>query len=310
MLFIIPQVVINSFTIVRSSHRCAGKSIHIPLRFSASLRQSIDWVKQEPLESIIPEEDAHAIISELLGNEQLINDSEQLILKNLDSIEEKLRKETKSIGELLGEGTTNKILRSVEKVEGYDSRSVKAFLESDAINALFAKILYDGIFEFFQKIDFLGNIISSLPILGPIRKQIIKETRRSIDKSLGPLVQNFLGTYTKIAVLQASDFILSPSNRKVFTSANVKLVSNILDRPLNSLVPSSEVNEKLKKDTLLYLRNADMESVEKYLTYLYKWTGDKCANDFVDVDMLLEVSPTLQRTLENIDERIRGANDV
>mmetsp|Transcript_6865 Transcript_6865/g.14294 ORF Transcript_6865/g.14294 Transcript_6865/m.14294 type:complete len:314 (-) Transcript_6865:27-968(-) len=292
---------IKSFAPIRLFHRSPVK--HSSICLSPSVRQSVDWIKKESLESILPVKDAHAIISELISHESLMDDSEHLISRNLDSVEKKLRKETRSLQEVFGKDITDKLLSSVQNIDAYDSGSVKTFLGSDAINALLAKILYNGIFEFFQKIDIFGNIINSLPILGPIRQQLIKETKKSLDKSLGPLVQNFLGTYTKTAVLQASEYVLSPSNRKAFASANVKLVSSILERPVSSLIPSSEIIEKLKKDAFLYLRNADTESVDKYLTFVYKLLGDKCVDNLINVDLVLEASPTLQKTLDNIWER-------
>jgi hypothetical protein len=275
---------------------------------SESARPAIDWVKQKSLDSLLRKEDALAIISEILASDSLIDDSEELVSQNWNKIETRLRDETRPVSEILGKETTNRILKSVESLEGYDPEAVKAFLSSTAINNLFSRVLYDGIFEFFQKIDVFGNIINGLPIIGPIRKQIVVETKKQLDRSLGPLVQNFLGAYTTIAIKQASDYVLSPANQKAFGGANVKLISSLLDRPINSLLPASEMSEKLKTDSFEYLRSVQVDDLEGYVDFVYDFAGDKSLDRVVDVDKLLEASPTLQRTIDNIWSRSSRAS--
>jgi len=160
-----------------------------------------------------------------------------------------------------------------------------------------------------------GNIINGLPIIGPLRKKIVVETKKSLDRSLGPLVQKFLATYTKIAVFEASEFILSPANTKVFASANVRLVSSLMDRSVNSLLPPAEMSDKLKDDAFEYLRNVDTESVERYLGFTYDILGDKSVDSVVDTDRVLDASPTLRRTIDTlwdkaINARLESTEDV
>ena len=272
-----------------------------------SARPAINWFKQETLESLLPKEDALAIISELLSDDALIDDSEILVKRNWESFEKRLQEETRSCSDILGEESTERILNAVQSLDSYDPQSVRAFLSSDAVNNLFGKILYDGIFEFFQKIDVFGNIVNSLPIIGPIRKQIVSETKRQLDRSLGPLVQSFLGQYTKIAVAQASDYILSPSNQKAFGTANVRLVSNILDRPINTLLPPSDLSENLRVKTFDYVRSIESEEINQYVDFIYDFVGNKTVDRFVDVDRILEASPTLQKSIDSIWTRATDA---
>jgi hypothetical protein len=145
-----------------------------------SARQAIDWVRQETLTDLIPKEDVLAIIDELLSNEALMDDSEELVTKNWEKLERKLREETRPPREILGLETTDRILASVQSMDGYDPQAVNAFLESEAVNSLFSRVLYDGIFEFFQKIDVFGQIINGLPILVSILQCILKCPRRTI----------------------------------------------------------------------------------------------------------------------------------
>ena len=273
----------------------------------ASAQPVVDWYVNETLESLLPKEDALEIVSEILANDALVNDTEALLSKSWEKLEKKLREETRPASEIFGKKTTDRILQSIEGLNEYDPDAVRAFLGSDAVNALFAKVLYDAIFEFFQKIDVFGNIVNTLPILGPIRRQIIIETKKSLDRTLGPLVQSFLGTYTKIAVLEAVEFVLSPSNRKSFGSANVRLVSSLLERPVESLFPPVETTNKLKNNAFEYLRNVSMDEVEQYLGYVYDFVGDKSLDSVINVDRLLDSSPTLRRTVDSLWDRALNA---
>mmetsp|Transcript_11823 Transcript_11823/g.18317 ORF Transcript_11823/g.18317 Transcript_11823/m.18317 type:complete len:318 (-) Transcript_11823:162-1115(-) len=269
----------------------------------ASSRKVIDWYVQQPLESLVPKEEALAILSELINSDAMIDDTEALVSRNWDSLDRRLREESRSTAQILGQETTDRVLRSVSNLNEYDSGAVRAFLESDAINNLFAKVLYDGIFEFTQKIDIFGNILSRLPIIGPIRKQIVSETKKNLDKTLGPLVQQFLGTYTKVAVGEATDFVLSASNRESFGAANVRLVSSLMERPVNSLLPDKSVTDKLKDDAFSYIRNVEIEDLRSYLDFAYDFIGDKSVENVVPVDKFLDASPTLQRTVDNLWEK-------
>lgn len=267
----------------------------------SSLRSSfpIEWIASEQLDSFLPKNDAIMILKELLADESLLDDSEQLVTKNWNSLQKRILEETRSVRELLGDETSDRLLKSVQQISNYDPDAVKAFLESDAISALFSKVLFDGIFEFFQNIDPLGKIVDQLPIIGPIRQQIISETKRNLDRTLGPLVQGFLKGYNRVAISQAVDFVLSPANRDAFNSANVKLVSSLVDRPINTLFPA-DIGNKLIKDAYGYVRNANIEEIENYVALVYDIIGDKSIENVVDVKRVLVASPTLQKTVDNL----------
>ena len=107
------------------------------------------------MESLLPRDGLRAILSELLSDDSLIDNSEELFLRNWNKLESRLRTEERSLRELLGQRTTEEMLQAVQKINEYDPEAVQAFLSSPAINKLFSKVLYDGIFEFFQKLMFL-----------------------------------------------------------------------------------------------------------------------------------------------------------
>ena len=145
-----------SFSLSRTTHWLDSNE---SLQMAATAREAINWIKAEQLESILPKQDALNILDELLSDEELINDSESVVMKNLDKLEKKLLGETRSVAEFLGKETTDSILKTVENVDGYDPDAVRAFLGSEAVNKLLAQVLYDGIYNFFQTIDVFGNII-------------------------------------------------------------------------------------------------------------------------------------------------------
>lgn len=126
---------------------------------SFEVRDAIHWIANEPLELLLPKKEVLQICDELMLSKELIDDMENEIQKNWGKIEEIIRQESRSIQELLGKETTERVLKSIKTFEIYDSDSVKAFLGSEAVNELFAKVLYDGIYEFFQTIDVFGNLI-------------------------------------------------------------------------------------------------------------------------------------------------------
>lgn len=291
-----------------SPHRSNVRLHAFKHNMASTAREAIDWVKTQELDSLLPREDALSILDELLSDEELIDDSERLVVKNWNKLELKLLEEKRSVAEIIGKETTDRVLKSVENVDGYDPQAVRAFLGSEAVNKLLAQVLYDGIYNFFQTIDVFGNIIGNLPIIGPMRNRIRDDAKKSLDRTVGPLIKTFLTSYTKTAVLEASDFVLSPANRNVFGSANVKLVSNILERPVNTLIPSSDLTAKLRDDAYEYLRGVESKDLEEYVTFCYDIVGDKSVDDVLNVNRVIDASPTLQKKIDEVWSGAINAN--
>lgn len=268
------------------------------------------------MESLVSRDETIAICRELTGDQALLNSLEIAITDNWDKIVQKLisnetgeRKRT--LGSLLGEEATQRLLRGVQNVDLYsDPKTVNAFLQSDAINDLFAQTLYDGIYEFFQTIDVFGNIISNLPVLGPIRNKIRDDLKVQLDRTLGPSLRNFLKTYTVVAISRASGFVLSEQNRRAFGSANARLLKSILDRPLEDLLPVSSDPSvtKLRTEFFGYLQNLGEEEssdLEEYAILVYDLIGDKSLDSLgLNVHRVLDASPTLESTASRILDEV------
>lgn len=108
---------------------------------TSSVREAVDWFQKESLDSLLPKADALKIVEELVSDQTLIDDSEALVVTNWDKIEARIQNENRSAKELIGEETCDRLLKSVASADIYDNEAVRAFLGSDAINTLFAKIL-------------------------------------------------------------------------------------------------------------------------------------------------------------------------
>ena len=171
----------------------------------------------------------------------------------------------------------------------------------------------DGIYEFFQTIDVFGNIISGLPVLGPIRNKIRDDLKKQLDRTLGPTLRTFLKGYTSVAIGRASSFVLSDQNRRAFGAANARLLKSVLDRPLQDLLPESSDPSiaKLRTEFFEYLRQLneeDSSDLENYAEFVYDLIGDKTLDSVgLNVHRVLDASPTLENTANRIfDEAINN----
>lgn len=118
---------------------------------SSDVRRVLDWIKDESLESLISKDETIAICRELTGDLALIDSVEQAVIENWDKIVQKLiRSEDEGNGagrrntlsQLLGDEATQRLLRGVQNLDVYsDQKTVNAFLQSDAVNDLFAQTL-------------------------------------------------------------------------------------------------------------------------------------------------------------------------
>lgn len=292
----------------------------------AEIRNIANHLSKQTLESLLSPSEARAITNELLFDNEskssIFNDnSYEQYVKYSKKVEKRLREENqRTPADLLGNELTDRILASIRgdgkgSNSGYDAQTVNAFLESDAVNSLFTQLLYDAIFEFTTKFDILGNAISNLPLLGPVRNQVLKESKRNMDRTLGPLLQRFLSGYTRVATRQAVDFVVSEENASAFGKANAKLVSYLLQKQtVADWLPDEKTLGEWREEVWAYLvgleegdgngeesikvKEDQKMVVEQGIEYLYDLVGDKCVEDGgVDVNDILDASPTLEGSL-------------
>jgi hypothetical protein len=129
--------------------------------------------------------------------------------------------------------------------------------------------------------------------------QINNALRKSLDLTLGRQIKAFLGQYNRVAIQKVVDYALSKENRSKFAGANKALVASLLSRPVSSYIPSIEEVGKLKLQAWTALvEGLGQNETASILDQLYKAFGDDKISDFVSVDALLDVSPTLRELLE------------
>ena len=86
----------------------------------------------------------------------------------------------------------------------------------------------------------------------------------------------------------------------MFAMANVKLVKNVLGRPVNSLVPGDDLGIKLIRDSVEYLKNVERSDLEDYVDFIYDLLGDKALDDAFNVNRIIDASPTMQKSIDRV----------
>ena len=275
-------------------------------RFNAgSLVDSIWlWSKAQTLEGVVPRSEASVVLNEVGAN---VDWKTQYVRyeKFFDRVDAQIRKEKRSIEVILGANTTRTLLGFAERIgpELLDPQSVNAFLRQPAFEEIIGSVIYEAIFTFIERVDILGQIVNGLPIIGPIRKQINDQIKRSLDETLGRQIKGFLVDYNRVAISRIADFALSPSNRAKFGSANKALLASLLRRPASSFLPAAAETQKLKS-RLWDLLIDGLRSSEggELLDQLYQAAGGDEVRELVDFDSLLAAAPALRGLLDrNLD---------
>jgi hypothetical protein len=225
------------------------------------------WLLNEPFDQILPRENLSAAVKEFQSNSASLESNKALFEKWWLQFEKTMREEIRPLKVILGSQTVSELLENVEKADVYDPTTVRAFLQNPAFETMIGGILYEGIFEFIQRVDIIGNIVNKLPIIGPIRQTIMSEFKKNLDKSLGGQVKTFLSSFNRVAVQRMIDFILSPSNRISLQKANRNVVQSLLERPLSTVIPDANfsivVRDQIWK-ALTEVPTAETISVGRY----------------------------------------------
>lgn len=264
------------------------------------VRNLQSWGQQQTLSSIIAKNEVYDIVNELYSNREALDRYDITLDNFLRRIDELVREENRKVKDLIGMDTTNKILATIEDYSVYDASTVQAFLRTPAIEKMIGGILYEATFEFIQRFDIIGNIVNSLPIIGPIRQQIMKEFKKSVDKTLGAQVKTFLSTFNRVAVQRMVEFILSPENTKLFAVANRNLVDSLLSRPVSSYLPDLNTSVDMRKKIIIAIRDIPIAEVIDVVDKFYQLAEGKRVVDVVDLDKIFCELPIVKSTAEMI----------
>jgi len=205
------------------------------------------WVRGQTFAELFKKQEVKNLLQEIAEDSDYWMNQRKSFDQVVDLVEQYLRQEDRSLKSLLRDGLTNNILEKVETLD-VSPDVVKAFMRTPAVESMAGAILYTGIFEFVQRADILGNVVNNLPVIGPIRQEINKALKQTLDQTLGTQVKDFLGTQSRPAVEQMIQFVLSKDNKAGFGLSGRRLADYVLSRPVSSLLPSEESAKDLRED--------------------------------------------------------------
>jgi len=234
------------------------------------------WVRKKTFGELLNKQEVQALLAELSEDDAYWESQRPKFEDLFEKVDDLLREEKRPLKEILREGMADKIVNQVSKSD-LDPDILKAFMRTPAVESMAGAILYTGIFEFIQRADILGNIVNTLPVIGPIRKEINKALKDTLDATLGSQIKDFLGSNSRPAVEQMISFILAGENKAAFAGSASRLASFILSRPVQSLLPSKETSRKIR-DELWEVSKGVVGSVSDQDTLLdsfFETYGDK-----------------------------------
>ena len=150
------------------------------------------WLREQPVESILSRDQAAALLQSFRDDGRFWAQQRRQYARLWHKVEEGMSREERPLSEMLGDETSARLLDALEQMDT-DEALVASLIRSEVAEKLLGHVLYEGIFAFVLQADLLGNAIATLPLLGPIRAQMIRTARQNVDALLGDQVAKFLG---------------------------------------------------------------------------------------------------------------------
>ena len=142
--------------------------------FQAEATQLLDllevWMRRQAISSVLSRSQAAGLLEELRNDRRFWAQQRKQFTRVWTSIVEGLRQETRPLSAVLGDSTSARLLDAFEEMDE-EPAMVDAILRSEVVEKMLGHVLYEGIVEFLERADLLGNLIKGLPILGPLRQQ-------------------------------------------------------------------------------------------------------------------------------------------
>ena len=263
------------------------------------------FLDKSTIQEIISRDEAYKLLDSKDALLALLSNGSVEIDKYIDKIVTKGRADSRSIREIIGEGACEKALQAVDGVNIYDRKMLNSLLKNEVVESIIANILYEGIFEFIQRVDLIGNIINNLPVLGPIRASIVKEFKRNLDLVLGGQLKSFLASYNRVAIDRVIIYILSEDNRPMFKRGARGAAANLLKTPVSSLLPTDETVTQLVTAARALVLDTKPEDLRPSVNFMYDLLGDKGLRDLnISASDALKSSEELKGIIRNIVHRI------
>lgn len=230
-----------------------------------------EWVREQRVAEIVPEKKLRSLLAAVRADVSFWERQHIQYERLWHRLEAQLRLDARPVREVLGAELSHDL---ADMVETYDSTPlVRGMMGSQVVERLLGSVLYEALFAFIQSVDILGQMMSSLPFFGPMREQIIAQSKRQLDTVLGEQISGFLGSYTKVAVKSAVAYV--DEHPADFGRAQRRLAEGILDRPFNEVLPSPADLVLVRDSLWLRLRNLRPPNEDEIIEELYAEFGDE-----------------------------------
>ena len=215
-----------------------------------SLLDALDcFMRSQTIENVLPREQAKSLIADLRDDRRFWAQQRRQFNLLWINVAQGMRVEDRPMSEVLGQTTSARLVDALGEMED-DPALVNAVLRSEVVEQLIGHVLYEGIFDFIQGADLLGNIFNQLPIIGAIRIQMLKAARQQLDALLGDQVARFLGEYTAKAAESAATYLLSEETAEARRRARRAAAEKLLSKPIGELVAISDFEMALVRDAV------------------------------------------------------------
>lgn len=233
------------------------------------------WLGDQTLEEFFPREAAY----EVSDSTRHVMDGQRFgetLVKLITKAENQVRREERSARDLLGEEATERLIASVgESFSNVDESLVESFVRSRTVASILSALLYEAIYAFVSRTNFLGQFTAGLPVIGPIQDQLNRAIKYSIDRQLGDAIKVFLGEYVSVATDQILELANTPENRRgVALWASRVLTGEVLRRPLAELVPDQATMAALKRSAARLVQQPSGGAGRALVDFVYDNLGE------------------------------------
>ncbi|KAJ1438767.1 hypothetical protein B484DRAFT_444392 [Ochromonadaceae sp. CCMP2298] len=248
-------------------------------------------LKQESIGSLLPKEDLITMIQECRSNDVIMLKVRERFLHVWKYFHALVYNENRALREIMGPELSEKVLRVAEKLDIYDHRTVRSFIQTPAFSHVLSGVFYEMFFDMGKKVDVLGRIVNRVPIVGPIRASVGRGVKRGLDKTLGVRFKRSLAPrLTEDSIKRLADFMVSQQNRSPFESINRNIVDGIISRPLSTIFPNDkEQIEKMRAAAWSMLTETPPDEIFPLISLFY----DNVAQTKLSEMMTVNFDPTL-----------------
>jgi len=256
----------------RDAHMYVDDQLEADSRAADVLLDSVEaWLRDQRVDDVLPEHTFRSLVEAVRQDGAFWERQHTQYERLWARVECQLRRETRPVRSVIGEDAESNLLELADQL---DSRSlVRRVLQSRAAERLLGSVLYEALFAFVQSVDILGQLVNALPLIGPMRKQLVDASKLSLDALVGDQIADFLGGYTQRAAQTAVAYV--DANGADLARAQRALLEEALQRPFNASLPS-ELEMGMLRDALwLRVRNFRAPHEDELIARLYEEFGSE-----------------------------------